>query len=74
MNIYAEQGHKVIAKHLDWGWDSDEEKAKKYLVQNQEYTVAYTIVYSSSTEVFLEEIPNISFNSVHFIDATLGEE
>ena len=70
MNIHSGYGHKVIAKHLDWGWDSDKEIAQKYLEQDKEYTVDLTIVYGSSTDVFLVEIPDVPFNSVHFVDVT----
>lgn len=69
MNIYAKHGHKVVAKHLDWGYPLDAEKAIKYLTKEQEYTVDYTVVDSWSTEVLLVEFPDIAFNSVHFEDA-----
>lgn len=73
MNIYAEYGDKVIAKHLDNGWDYDKKRAKKYLEQDKEYTIDCTDVHSSSTEVFLVEIPDVSFNSVHFEDVANSE-
>lgn len=73
MNIYAEYGDKVIAKNLDWGWDSDIERAEKYLEQDKEYTIDFTDVHSSSTDVYLQEIPNVAFNSVHFEDAPTSE-
>lgn len=68
MNIYAKEGHKVVAEYLDWGYDSDAEKANKFLVKGQVYTVEYTDVYSCNTNVYLKEFPNIYFNSVHFED------
>lgn len=69
MNIYANSGHKVVAKHLDWGYEPDKEQAHKYLEQDAIYTVSYTEVSSWHTDVYLEEIPGVKFNSVHFEDA-----
>lgn len=69
MNIYAKEGYKVVADNLNCGWPSDAQKAQKYLVKGQVYTVEYTIVDSWSTDVRLKEFPNILFNSVHFKDA-----
>lgn len=68
MNIYAKEGHKVVTEHLDWGYNLDSEKANKFLVKGQVYTIEYTDVHSWNTDVYLKEFPNISFNSVHFED------
>ena len=73
MNIYAEYGDKVVARHLDNGWDSDKEKAHKYLEQDKEYTIKFTDVHSCSTDVYLMEIPDVAFNSVHFEDVPTSE-
>jgi len=35
------------------------------------FTIDYTNVHGWSTSVYLEEIPNISFNSVNFVDVIL---
>ena len=53
---------------LNNGYKYDSEDAKKYLKIGEIYTVDYTIVHSSTTEVYLEEFPDISFNSVCLID------
>lgn len=70
MNIYATSGHKVkvTEETATWGYDSDEEIVAKYLEVEKEYTVDFTDVGGSHTSVYLKEFPNISFNSVNFVD------
>jgi hypothetical protein len=68
MNIYAIKGHKVKCVTVDSAYVNERELNKQYLVPGQEYTVDKTIVGSWFTEVFLGEIPGISFNSVIFDD------
>ncbi len=74
MNIYALEGHKVKVYTFDAGYDYDKNVAIEHLELNKDYTVDYTIVHSWSTEVFLKEIPKISFNSVFFEDVTEQSE
>lgn len=64
--LYCETGCKVIAKHLDHGYDSDKELAKKYLEQDKIYTIDTVSVGGWKTDVTLIEVPNHRFNSVHF--------
>jgi len=68
MNIYAQAGSKVIFTNPEDGYTYDQEHAKKYLVKGEVYTVANTEVGSWRTDVYLEEFPDTSFNSVHFSD------
>lgn len=68
MNIYAKEGHKVVAENLNSGYLGDAKRAQKHLVEGKVYTVKYTIVDSWSTEVCLKEFPNVLFNSIHFKD------
>lgn len=68
MNVYAEYGHKVIATDLNAGFESDKENAHKYLELDKIYTVDWTEVGRTLTEVKLVEIPESSFNSLHFED------
>ncbi len=70
MNIYAEKGHKVTVteQSIINGHDSDKKKAKKFLKVGGVYTVESMEVYSWSSTVKLQEIPNQEFNSVNFID------
>lgn len=68
MNIYALKGHKVRLETLDAGYDYQKELVEKYLELGKEYTVDYTDVYSSYTDVYLQEFPDIYFNSVFFED------
>lgn len=71
MNIYAKQGHKVIVTEhtIDNGNEIDMQLAKKHLKVGGKYTVASTQVHRWRTLVYIQEIPNIGFNSVNFIDA-----
>lgn len=65
MNIYAVKGYKVIYTGKN-GYDLDLKHANEYLEIGKEYTVDYTMVSGSYTSVYLVEVPNTSFNSVHF--------
>ncbi len=68
MNIYALKGHKVKATSLNQGYQYHIENAEKYLKLDQIYTVDRTEVASSKTEVYLQEFPDIPFNSTMFED------
>jgi hypothetical protein len=68
MNIYALKGHKVKCVSLESAYEYQTERAKKYLEVGKIYTVEATEVHSSSTEVYLQEIPEIAFNSTLFCD------
>ena len=76
MNIYALEGHKVkvVEQTANSGYKEDVELIRKHCVIDKEYTVDYTIVHSSSTDVYLKEIPNIRFNSVNFVDVSYQSE
>jgi hypothetical protein len=67
MNIAAQKGTKVV--YLDkGGYSSDKKHARKYLKKNKIYTVDHTEVDDFYTEVYLQEFPGVSFNSVMFQD------
>lgn len=71
MDINASEGTKVKPLFDDKGevmngYDYDKEHAMKYLKQDETYTVDRTIIHSWHTNVYLQEIPNVPFNSVHF--------
>lgn len=70
MNIHAQKGDKVFTTRetINWGYDSDAQKANQHLKVDVMYTVDHTEVSGWSTKVFLEEFPGIYFNSVHFKD------
>ena len=68
MNIYAIKGHRVKFYTLEAGRDYEKKEIKKILKLGEMYTVDYTIVHSSNTEVYLQEFPGQSFNSVFFCD------
>jgi len=74
MNIYALKGHKVSFTHPNGGWPFDQQLAKTHLLLDNKYTIEKTIVDSSSTDVFLEEFPNVRFNSVMFDDVEPQDE
>ena len=68
MNIHPEKGHRIRFSHPGAGYPMDHELARKWLTVDKVYTVDHTIVHSWLTEVFLEEVPFTSFNSVLFED------
>ena len=74
MRVNAPKGQKV--RYLDeHGYESDLITARRYLVKDNEYTVEKTDVGSWRTSVYLQEYPDIPFNSVHFEELEpLGEE
>lgn len=65
MNIFAIKGYEVIYTGKN-GYDLDLEHANEYLEIGEKYTIDYTVVGGSHTSVYLIEVPNTSFNSVHF--------
>ncbi len=68
MNIYALKGHKVRCVSLEAPYNYQTERAKKHLEIGKEYTVERTEVHSSSTDVILQELPEIEFSSGLFED------
>jgi hypothetical protein len=74
MNIFALKGHKVTFVHPNGGWPYDQQLAKTHLVLGNNYTIEKTIVDSYSTDVLLEEVPNIRFNAVIFDDKDSQDE
>jgi hypothetical protein len=65
MDIYAEKGTKV--KYTgNGGYQGDKDHANNYLKVGETYTVLTTKVSGWCTDVFLKELPNQCFNSVHF--------
>jgi len=72
MEIYAIKGHlvKVTEETKNYGHSSDVELIKEKIQIGKTYTVDHTNVFGFRTEVFLEEIPGVAFNSVNFVDVT----
>lgn len=68
MHIYALKGFKVIVRRA--GNERDGELIRKHLVIGKEYTVEKTEVHNWHTDVFLQEVPDIAFNSVSFEDVS----
>lgn len=67
MNIYANKGTKV--RFIDdkfFGSATDRHFANQYIESNGVYTVERTVVHSWSTDVYLQEVPGVCFNSVLF--------
>jgi len=65
MDIYSKHGTKVIFDSPTNGYPHQQENAKKHLIVGKVYTVDFTEVHSSSTDVYLVGVPG-SFNSVLF--------
>ena len=78
MNIYAKEGTKVKVlfdeKGIMNGTDSDKEHAERHLKALSRYTIDHTEVSSWHTTVYLKELPNIPFNSVHFEEVPPAEQ
>jgi hypothetical protein len=68
MEIYAKENDKIVYKNINSGHEHDQKEANKYLIAGNIYTVDYTHVESFHTDVYIKEVPNISFNSVMFED------
>lgn len=71
MNIYALKGYKVSVtdESAKVGDEHDKELVKKHLRIGKIYTVNHTKVHRSYTNVHLNEVDGIIFNSVSFVDA-----
>ena len=69
MNIYAKKGEKITVTEntIKSGHISDQRKASEFLEVGKWYTVERTDVGKWSTEVFIQEVPGLGFNSVHFV-------
>ena len=65
MDIYSRPGTKVIFDNPTAGYKHDQEYCRKHLIVGRVYTIHYTEVHSSSTDVYLVGFPG-SFNSVMF--------
>ena len=68
IDIYSKEGTKV--KYTgEGGYDHHKEYANKHLKVGEIYTIDYTDVGGWHTDVYLKEVPDKAFNSVHFVDA-----
>lgn len=66
MDIYSKKGSKIIFKHENYGYSSHQETAEKHLKLGEIYTVNHTDIYGWHTDVYLDEVPSVAFNSVMF--------
>jgi hypothetical protein len=69
MNINALPGDRVRFAHPDNGYIPDQEKAARHLKVGNVYTVSRTSVHAFYTNVYLNEVFGVAFNSVMFEDA-----
>lgn len=73
MDINSPEGTKVMGLFKDGsllnGYDFQKIDAERFVKPNIKYTVDHTVVHSWSSEVYLKEFPEHSFNTVHFIHA-----
>ena len=68
MDINAEPGTKVAFHNPNSGYPYDQKRAAEYLELGEVYTVKMTRIDHWVTHVWLEEIPDVAFNSVMFED------
>ena len=66
MDINATPGTKVSYHNPNAGWASDGKNADVHLLTGEVYTVKKIDIRDWMTHVWLEEIPDVSFNSVMF--------
>lgn len=64
---YSETGDKIICYSIDNGRVFDVQQAHKYLKKDKIYTIDSIAVHGYSTDITLQKIPNVKFNSVYFI-------
>ena len=76
MEIFTPKDKKVELKTFNAGYPSQAQLVKKHLEIGKQYTVEKTIVHDWSSEVYLKEFPDISFNTVFFknVDKVSQEE
>ncbi len=69
MDIYASKGYKVTVtgRSINSGYPHDKVLANKFLKVGEIYTVEKTKVGGWHTDVWLQEVPDQFFNSVHFV-------
>lgn len=65
MSLATRQGQKVLFNRPYAGWDGGDHP-RKYLQFDETYTVDRVVVGDSMSDVYLKEVPGISFNTVHF--------
>lgn len=68
MNIFALKGHRIKCVTLSAGYSHHQIIAEKHLEVEKEYTIESTDLFSYYADVYLQEIPNVKFNSVFFED------
>lgn len=68
MNIYAKHGDFVVFTHPGNGYPAHQKHAAQFLDLGKIYTVDWTDVGNSHTDVHLVEFHDTCFNSVHFSD------
>lgn len=66
MDIHSKTGTKVRFAFPDAGYPDDVEKCQQHLKENEVYTIDHTDVGGWRTNVYLQEIPGVPFNSVSF--------
>jgi hypothetical protein len=73
MNLDTKPGQKVVFNHPNDGMAYDIDLAKKHLVLGKVYTIEHILVYPFYTEIFLEGLPCLPFNSVQFDNYNVSE-
>lgn len=74
MSIYSPRGTEVIFAHPTAGYEHDMRRAANHLTPGAKYTVERAIVEDWTTRVFLQEVPGVAFNSVHFDDVQVSTQ
>ena len=70
MDIYSKPGTLVRFAFPNHGYPHDQQTAMEHLVVGNVYHIHHTDVFSSYTNVYLVEVPEVSFNSVLFTEVS----
>ena len=68
MDIHTKPGGKIVVteESAKSGYKSHQETVRDYLIIGQEYTVKKIYIENWHTDVYIEEVPGVPFNSVNF--------
>lgn len=70
MNIFnASAGSKITFAHPEKGSTYEREKTAKHLKVGETYTINKIYIGGFNTDIYLDEVPDVKFNSVMFDDA-----
>lgn len=67
LDFWCKPGSVVRYVHFDVGTEAEKNRVGLYLAEHDCYTVADVVAYPDYREIFLQEFPNVGFDSRLFI-------